>query len=102
MQVSYTTTVKKMLIRHQNIKSIPEFNTEITRRGAELKSVWHFCGLHLHIMGLMVGYILHFGFLISAPFVSEKNDTRNIYMFKLIIHLKISNITVAFGGLQIV
>ena len=38
-QVGYTTTVIKMLITHQNIKSIPEFNIEIIRRGVELKSL---------------------------------------------------------------
>ena len=76
LQVGYTTTVIKTLIKHQNIRSMPEFNIEIIRRGVELKSLWHFCGLHLHIMGQMVGYILHFEFLSSALFVSEKNDTR--------------------------
>ena len=77
LQVGYTITVIKMSIRHQNIRSMPEFNIEIIRRGVELKSLWHFCGLHLHIMGQMVGYILHFGFLSSALFVSVKNGTRN-------------------------
>ena len=49
LQVGYTTPVIKMLIRHQNIKSIPELNFEIIRRSAEVKSPWHFYGLHLHI-----------------------------------------------------
>ena len=102
LQVGYTTTVIKTLITHQNIRSMPEFNIEIIRRGVELKSLWDFCALHFHIMVQMVGYILHFGFLSSAISVSEKNDTRNFYVFKLIIHLKIHNIIVTFGGLQTV
>ena len=47
-----------------------------------------------------MGYILYCGFLSSALFVSEKNiDTKNFYVFKLIIHLKIPNIIVTFGRL---
>ena len=37
-QVGYTTTMIKMLITHQNIKSIPEFKTKIIS-GVELKSL---------------------------------------------------------------
>ena len=39
LQVGYTTTMIKTLIRHQNMRSMPEFNIEIIRRGVELKSV---------------------------------------------------------------
>ena len=35
----YYHSDKNMLIRHQYIKSISEFNTEIIRRGKELKSL---------------------------------------------------------------
>ena len=99
--VGYTTPAIKMLIKHQNIKIISEFNIGIIRRGVQLKSLWHVCGLHLHIMGQMVGYVLCFGFLSSTLFFRKKNDTRNFDAFKFIIHLKIRNI-VTFGRLQIV
>ena len=49
-----------MLIWYQNINSMSKYNIEIIRTDAELKSKWHFCGLHLHIMGQIVGYILNF------------------------------------------
>ena len=62
-----------MLMRHKNIKIIPEFNIEIIRRGAELKSWRRFCALDLRVIGQMAGYILHFGCLSFICF--RKNET---------------------------
>ena len=45
----------------------------------------------------MVGYILYFGFLGLALFISKKSET-NFYVFKVIIYLKICNFIVTFGG----
>ena len=78
--MGYTTPVIKMFIRHKNLKSVLEFNIEITRRGVEIKSLQHFCGLHLHIMWQMMEYILYCGFLSSALFVSEKNMILKTFM----------------------
>ena len=86
-QVGYTTAMIKMLIAHRNIKSIPEFKTKILS-GVELKSLWHFYGLHLQLMEQRVGYILHFGFLSSTLFVSEK-----ILMLETFMSLNLSFIS---------
>lgn len=64
---------------HTNIV-IKILSIKILKRGVELKSLWHFCGLHLHMMEQMKGYILNFKSVSSTLFVSEKKDSRNFYV----------------------
>ena len=52
-------------------------------------------------MGQMKSYSLDIGFLSSAIFVLEKNETRNFYMLKFFIHLQITDIIVTSSGLQV-
>ena len=103
--VGYTTPVIKMLIKHQNIKIISEFNIGIIRRGHKKR-----CTTQISVTCLWITFTynganggLRFMFWIFKFYTifQKKKWYWNFDVFKFIIHLKIRNI-VTFGRLQIV